>query len=107
MNYPITPLYPYILVTIPEEEKISEGGFILPDKKERPSKGIVVAVPRVTKPDDFIGVEVGDTVFFPKYTTEELIVDDVVHLSVKYWNLIAVKRPDPRKMTEAERNAIR
>ncbi len=70
----------YRVMVKPEEEEKTPGGIVLPETaKEKPQKGIVVAVGdgkrtedgKLIKPD----VEVGDKVIFGKYAGHEVTID--------------------------------
>jgi chaperonin GroES len=95
----ITPLGDRVLVrplTERELEKKSSSGIIIPDtvSKERPERGVVVAVgegrrdqngkilpPRVKK---------GDAVVFSKYGFDEIEIDDTEYFILKEENILAI-----------------
>jgi len=95
----IIPLGDRVLVrplTERELEKRSSSGIIIPDtvSKERPERGVVVAVgegrrdqngntipPRVKK---------GDSVVFSKYGFDEIEIDDEEYFIIKEENILAI-----------------
>ncbi|MEF2174838.1 MAG: co-chaperone GroES [Candidatus Absconditabacteria bacterium] len=66
-----------ILETIKEEQKTASG-IVLPDSKEKPGKGLVLAVGDGKVTDDGkkipLEVSVGDIVYFTKYSPDEIEV---------------------------------
>lgn len=76
----LTPLEDHILVQAIEEENKTKSGIILPDSKEKPSKGQVIAVGAGKILDNGnrapIDVKVGDIVYFTKYSPDELEVEE-------------------------------
>ena len=73
----------------PAEEKTA-GGIIIPDTaKEKPQRGVVVAV-GVGKPDEPMTVKVGDTVLYGKYSGTELSWDGHDYLMMKESDIMAI-----------------
>lgn len=75
MSINIQPLGDRVVIEpAPAEEKTSSG-IIIPDTaKEKPQKGIVLAV-GAGKPDEPMTVKVGDSVLYGKYGGTELKID--------------------------------
>ncbi|MDB9776075.1 co-chaperone GroES, partial [Vicingaceae bacterium] len=68
----IKPLADRVLLEPAAAEEKTAGGIIIPDTaKEKPQKGIVVAV-GAGKPDEPMTVKVGDNVLYGKYSGSEL-----------------------------------
>jgi chaperonin GroES len=94
------PLEDHILIEPINEETVSKSGIILPDSKEKPSKGRVVAVGNGKILDNGtrapIDVAVGDVVYFTKYSPDELEVEVAgekkKYLVVKHGSLLVVER---------------
>lgn len=89
----LIPLEDHILVEAIEEENKTRSGILLPDSKEKPSKGKVVAVGNGKILDNGtrapIDVKVGDTVYFTKYSPDELEVDGKKYLVIKQSSILA------------------
>jgi chaperonin GroES len=76
----IKPLGDRVLVEPQEAEVKTAGGIIIPDSaKEKPQRGVVVAVGSGTK-DVEMEVKVGDVVFYGKYSGTELSIDGTDYL---------------------------
>lgn len=93
----IQPLGDRVLVK-PEEEQDekSPSGIIIPDtaRKEKPERGVVIAVGPGKRGDDNelipVGVKVGDTVVFSKYGFDEVSIDDEDYYIINESNILAV-----------------
>lgn len=93
----IQPLADRVLVK-PEEtaDEKSPGGIIIPDtaQKEKPERGVVVAVGPGKRGDDNeiipVSVKVGDKVMFSKYGYDEIKIDDVEYYIVSESNVLAI-----------------
>lgn len=76
----LIPLEDYILVEGIEEEATTKSGIILPNSKEKPSKGKVIAIGEGRISEDGkrgpIDVKPGDVVYFTKYSPDELEIDE-------------------------------
>jgi len=73
----------------PAEEKTA-GGIIIPDTaKEKPQKGIVVAVGNGKK-DEPMTLKVGDSVLYGKYSGTEITIDGSTYLIMKEDDIYAV-----------------
>lgn len=78
------------------EVKKSPGGIIIPDtaQKEKPERGVVVAVGPGKRGDDNelipVAVSVGDTVMFSKYGYDEVKMGDEEYYVVSESNILAI-----------------
>lgn len=91
----IQPLYDRIVLEKIEEESRSAGGIVIPDQaKERPQRGVVVAVGEGRVLDDGTrrppAVKVGDRVLFAKYGGTEVKADGKDYLIVREDDVLAV-----------------
>lgn len=86
----ITPLADRVLVeSAPAEEKTASG-IIIPDTaKEKPLKGIVVAV-GAGKKDEPLTVKEGDTVIYNKFAGTEITVEGKDYLIMKESEIFAI-----------------
>lgn len=93
----LEPLNDRVLVKRLESEEKTAGGLYIPDTaKEKPSKGVVVAV-GPGKLDDKGGrvaltVKPGEEVLFNKYAGTEVKLDDVDHLVMREEDILAIIR---------------
>jgi len=79
----IKPLADRVLVEPAAAEEKTAGGIIIPDTaKEKPMRGVIVAVGDGKK-DEPITVKVGDTVLYGKYAGTELTVDGKDYLIMR------------------------
>ena len=86
----IRPLHDRILVQRLEEEQKSKGGIIIPDTaKEKPQKGVIVAVGNGKK-DEPMTVKVGDIVLYGKYAGTEISIEGDDYLIMKESDIYAV-----------------
>jgi chaperonin GroES len=70
-----------VLVEAAEAESKTSGGIIIPDSaKEKPQKGIVVAVGPGKKKDEPVTLKVGDKVLYKKYGSDEIVIDGKEYL---------------------------
>lgn len=96
-NIKVQPLGDRILVK-PEEvqDEKSPMGIIIPDtaRKEKPERGVVIAVGEGKRGDDNeiipVSVKVGDTVMFSKYGYDEVTIDDIEYYIVGESNILAI-----------------
>lgn len=64
-----------VLVEVAEAEEKTAGGIIIPDSaKEKPQKGVIVAV-GPGKKDEPMTVKVGDKVLYGKYSGTEISIE--------------------------------
>ena len=86
----IKPLADRVLVEPAAAETKTSSGIIIPDTaKEKPQKGIIVAVGKGTK-DNPITVSVGDSVLYGKYAGTELQHEGVDYLIMKESDILAI-----------------
>lgn len=82
----IEPLGNRVLVRLLEEEARTPSGLFVPETaKEKPQRGLVVAI----GDGEDIHVQVGDKVLFAKYTGTEIKVDGVDHLILEDSDILA------------------
>ena len=86
----IKPLGDRVVIQPSEGENRTESGLYIPDTaKEKPQTGTVVAVGGGAE-EDYIKVEVGQTVLFPKYSGTNITMKGVEYLIMDYDDLLAV-----------------
>ncbi|PZX55743.1 co-chaperone GroES [Algoriphagus chordae] len=89
-NVNIKPLADRVLVQPAAAEEKTASGLYIPDTaKEKPQKGIVVAVGNGKK-DEPITVKVGDTVLYGKYSGTELTVEGSDYLIMRESDIFAI-----------------
>ena len=89
-NVKIKPLADRVLVEAAAAEDKTAGGIIIPDTaKEKPQKGIVVAV-GPGKKDEPMTVKVGDSVLYGKYAGTEITVEGGNYLIMRESDIVAV-----------------
>jgi chaperonin GroES len=71
------------------EEKTASGIYIPDTAKEKPQRGIIVAVGNGTK-DVAMEVKTGDEVLYGKYAGTELNIDGVDYLIMKQSDILAI-----------------
>jgi chaperonin GroES len=73
-----------VLVEVAEAEQKTSGGIIIPDTaKEKPQKGIVVAVGPGKKKDEPVTLKVGDKVLYGKYSGTEISIEGKEYLIMR------------------------
>lgn len=76
----LIPLEDHVIVKPLSEETTTKSGIILPESKEKPSRGEVVAVGdgKILENGSRapVDVKVGDIVYFAKYSIDELEIDE-------------------------------
>jgi chaperonin GroES len=87
----LRPLGDRIVVTPKTEEEVTKSGIVLPDtvEKEKKEEGTVVGIgsgEKIMK----LGLKVGDTVMFGKYSGEDVEIDDVEYKVLKDEDVLAV-----------------
>lgn len=91
----LIPLVDHILVEPTQAETTTASGIILPtDTKEKPSKGKVIALPKDGKYikdgiEVMIDLAIGDTVYFTKYSPDEIELNGKTYLVIKHSSLLA------------------
>lgn len=76
----LIPIESHILIKPVEQEQTTKSGILLPDSKEKPGKGEVVAVGAGSILENGerspMDVQVGDIVHFTKYAPDEIEVEE-------------------------------
>ncbi|MBL7754020.1 MAG: co-chaperone GroES [Bacteroidota bacterium] len=86
----ITPLHDRVIVRAAAAETKTAGGIIIPDTaKEKPQRGVVVAV-GTGKKDEPMTVKSGDTVLYGKYAGTEITVDGEDLLIMRESDILAI-----------------
>lgn len=86
----IQPLADRVLVKPAAAEEKTIGGIIIPDSaKEKPLRGMVLAVGNGTK-DEAMVLKEGDEVLYGKYAGTELEFDGEKYLIIKQQDILAV-----------------
>jgi len=89
-NMSVKPLADRVLVEPAAAESKTVGGIIIPDTaKEKPQKGIVVAV-GPGKKDEPLTVKEGDNVLYGKYSGTEISVDGKDYLIMRESDILAI-----------------
>ncbi len=91
----INPLFDYVLIKPLEEESKTASGIVLPDSaKEKPQRGVVMAVGSGALSDDGktlpMVVKVGQKVMYKKWGGNEIKVDLEEWLLVEQKDILAV-----------------
>jgi chaperonin GroES len=90
MSVSVKPLADRVLVEAAPAEEKTAFGIIIPDTaKEKPQKGVVVAV-GPGKKDEPITVKVGDAVLYGKYSGTEITVDGKEYLIMRESDIYAI-----------------
>ncbi|MCK9339292.1 MAG: co-chaperone GroES [Bacteroidales bacterium] len=85
----LKPLADRVVVEPAEAEQKTAGGIIIPDTaKEKPQKGVIIAV-GPGKKDEPMTVKVGDTVLYGKYSGTEVTIDGKNYLIMKESDIYA------------------
>lgn len=86
----ITPLHDRVIVRPAAAETKTAGGIIIPDTaKEKPQRGIVVAVGGGKK-DEPMTVKEGDTVLYGKYAGTEISLENDDLLIMRESDILAI-----------------
>ncbi len=86
----ITPLHDRVIIKAAAAETKTAGGIIIPDTaKEKPQRGIVVAV-GTGKADEPMTVKNGDTVLYGKYAGTEINVEGQDLLIMRESDILAI-----------------
>ena len=89
-NVKLKPLADRVLVQPAAAEEKTASGIIIPDTaKEKPQRGIVIAV-GTGKKDEPITVKVGDTVLYGKYSGTEISVEGKDYLMMRESDIFAI-----------------
>ncbi|MFN8356569.1 MAG: co-chaperone GroES [Spirosomataceae bacterium] len=90
MSINVKPLADRVLVEPAAAEEKTAFGIIIPDTaKEKPQRGVVVAVGNGKK-DEPLTVKVGDTVLYGKYSGTELSVEGKDYLIMRESDIFAI-----------------
>jgi chaperonin GroES len=90
MSVKLRPLADRVLVEAAAAEEKTSGGIIIPDTaKEKPQKGVVVAV-GPGKKDEPMTVKVGDTVLYGKFAGTEISVEGKDYLIMRESDIYAI-----------------
>jgi chaperonin GroES len=90
MSVSVKPLADRVLVEAAPAEEKTAFGIIIPDTaKEKPQKGIIVAV-GPGKKDEPMMVKVGDTVLYGKYAGTEITVEGREYLIMRESDIYAI-----------------
>ena len=91
----LKPIQDRVLIKREDAEEKSSGGIIIPDtSKEKPSKGVVIAVGDGARDENGkiipMNLKVGDKVFFTKWGGTEIKVDNEDLLIMKESDILAI-----------------
>jgi chaperonin GroES len=90
----VRPLHDRVLVKRVEEEQVSRGGIIIPDTaKEKPIRGLIVAVGNGRHTKEGVrplSVKPEDIVLFSKYAGTEVKIDGTEHLIMREDDILGV-----------------
>jgi chaperonin GroES len=90
MSINIKPLADRVLIEPMHVEKTTAAGIIIPDSaKEKPQKGIVIALGEGTK-DQPMTLKVGDAVLYAKYAGNELNFEGKDYLIMRESDVLAI-----------------
>ena len=86
----VTPLHDRVIVKAAAAEEKTAGGIIIPDTaKEKPQRGVVVAV-GTGKKEEPMTVKVGDNVLYGKYAGTEIQIEGQDLLIMRESDLLAI-----------------
>ena len=86
----IKPLADRVLIEPIAAEEVTVGGIIIPDTaKEKPLKGVIVAVGQGTKDEEMI-LKSGDTVLYGKYAGTEIELEGTKYLIMRQSDVLAI-----------------
>lgn len=92
----LTPIEDHVLIEPINEENTTASGIVLPDSKEKTSKGKVIRVGagKVLENGSRSSMDVKewDTVYFTKYSPDELEVEGKKYLVIRHNALLAVEK---------------
>ncbi len=90
MSINVKPIADRVLVEPAQAETTTASGIIIPDTaKEKPQRGIVVAVGNGKK-DEPMTVKAGDSVLYGKYSGTEISLDGKDYLIMKESDILAI-----------------
>lgn len=86
----VKPLADRVIIRPAQAEEVTAAGIIIPDSaKEKPLKGIVIAVGPGTK-DEVMELKEGDTVLYGKYAGTELEIEGDKVLIMRQSEVLAI-----------------
>jgi chaperonin GroES len=86
----IKPLADRVLVQPANAEQKTSSGIIIPDTaKEKPQRGVVIAIGEGKK-DEPMTVKVGDNVLYGKYSGTEISFEGVDYLIMREADILAI-----------------
>jgi chaperonin GroES len=86
----IKPLADRVIIEPSAAEEKTAGGIIIPDTaKEKPQRGLVVAV-GPGKKDEPLTVKAGDNVLYGKYSGTEISFEDKEYLIMRESDIVAI-----------------
>jgi len=89
-NVNIKPIADRVLVEAAAAEEKTASGIIIPDTaKEKPQRGVVIAVGN-GNPDEPMTVKVGDSVLYGKYAGTELTYEGKEYLIMRESDIFAI-----------------
>jgi chaperonin GroES len=90
MGLKIKPLGSRVIIESAEAETKTASGIFIPDTaKEKPQRGVIVAVGPGTKEEE-VTVKIGDTVLYGKYSGTEVAIEGNEYLIMKEADIYAV-----------------
>ena len=90
MSINVKPIADRVLVEPAQAETTTASGIIIPDTaKEKPQRGIVVAVGNGKK-DEPMTVKAGDSVLYGKYSGTEITLDGKDYLIMRESDILAI-----------------
>lgn len=90
MSINVKPIADRVLVEPAQAETTTASGIIIPDTaKEKPQRGIVVAVGNGKK-DEPMTVKAGDSVLYGKYSGTEITLEGKDYLIMKESDILAI-----------------
>lgn len=102
-----------VLVLPDEPENVTKGGIYLPDTaKERPRRGVVVAIGPGKRCDQFpherhaMSVQVGDVVLFTKYSGADVEINGTLHRIMEENEVIGVLESNEGRCTLADPKCV-
>jgi chaperonin GroES len=88
------PLADNVLIQVSDAENESKYGIVMPGEKEKPNKGVVVAIGSGTLVKDGtkfpIEAAEGDIVLFRKGEGTEVDIDGVDHIIVREYDILGI-----------------
>jgi chaperonin GroES len=89
-NVKVTPLHDRVIVEAAPAEEKTHSGIIIPDTaKEKPQRGVIIAVGNGKK-DEPMTVKVGDNVLYGKYSGTEVQIEGKDYLIMRESDIFAV-----------------